>query len=547
MKTADLYIRVSTDEQADKGYSQRNQEEVLVKYCESNNISIRKRIFEDHSAKTFVRPEWSKLVTYLKQHRNKSDLILFTKWDRFSRNAPDAYQMIALLKNLGVDPQAVEQPLDMSVPENKMMLAIYLTAPEIENDRRALNIFYGMRRAKKEGRWMATAPVGYANRTLEGGRKTIVFKEPHATILKWAFKEISKGNSTVVDVWRQAYQKGLKCSRSHFWNAIRNPVYIGKIVIPKLKDEESYAVDGLHEPLITDRLYYEVQDVLNGRKRVVKSKVVSTDLLSLKGFIICPNCKKALTGSASKGCRNYYHYYHCTSPCRYRQNAVLVNKEYESLLSEFSLNPKAKELFKLVILHVYENSYSMTASSKRNFVEQVTLLNNKISKARELLLDGDIDASDFKAIKSENEYKINVLESKISDLKSELVSLSEVNTLIDKATANLFNVGLMFNKSDAYDRREMISSIFVENFTFEEIKVRTMKLTEPFKLIYLINKKLNDKKKEIAADFLPQSHGVLPTRFELISMVPETIILSIELREQYCANITYFPFLKVQL
>lgn len=29
MKVADLYIRVSTDEQADKGYSQRDQEERL--------------------------------------------------------------------------------------------------------------------------------------------------------------------------------------------------------------------------------------------------------------------------------------------------------------------------------------------------------------------------------------------------------------------------------------------------------------------------------------------------------------------------------------
>ncbi|WP_224746359.1 recombinase family protein [Mucilaginibacter glaciei] len=45
MKTADLYIRVSTDEQADKGYSQRNQEEVLVKYCEINKITVRKIIF----------------------------------------------------------------------------------------------------------------------------------------------------------------------------------------------------------------------------------------------------------------------------------------------------------------------------------------------------------------------------------------------------------------------------------------------------------------------------------------------------------------------
>lgn len=137
MKIADLYIRVSTDEQADKGYSQRNQEDVLLKYCEINNIKVRKVLFEDHSAKTFERPEWKNLLIELKKHKGKTDLVLFTKWDRFSRNASDAYQMISTLRKMGVEPQAIEQPLDMNVPENKMMLAVYLTTPEIENDRRA--------------------------------------------------------------------------------------------------------------------------------------------------------------------------------------------------------------------------------------------------------------------------------------------------------------------------------------------------------------------------------------------------------------------------
>ena len=59
MKTADLYIRVSTDEQADKGYSQRDQDERLRKYCEINSINVRRIIYEDHSAKTFNRPQWS--------------------------------------------------------------------------------------------------------------------------------------------------------------------------------------------------------------------------------------------------------------------------------------------------------------------------------------------------------------------------------------------------------------------------------------------------------------------------------------------------------
>src|SRR6186713_3103690 len=102
---------------------------------------------------------------------------MFIKWDRFSRNAGDAYQMINQLKKLGVEPQAIEQPLDLSIPENKMMLAFYLAAPEVENDRRALNTFFGMRRAKKEGRYMGTAPAGYINVTDPSGKKMIKLDE----------------------------------------------------------------------------------------------------------------------------------------------------------------------------------------------------------------------------------------------------------------------------------------------------------------------------------------------------------------------------------
>lgn len=508
MKIADLYIRVSTDEQADKGYSQRNQEEVLLRYCEINKITVRKVIFEDHSAKTFIRPEWTKLLAHLRKYRNKSDLILFTKWDRFSRNAPDAYQMIAALKVLGVEPQAIEQPLDMTVPENKMMLAIYLTAPEIENDRRALNVFYGMRRARKEGRWMASAPVGYENKTLEGGRKTIVLKEPQASILKSAFNDVSLGHSTIVDIWRKARKNGLKCSRSNFWNTLKNPVYIGKIVIPKLKDEESYAVDGLHEPLIPESLFYEVQDVLNGRKRAVKAKIVTIDMLALKGFINCPHCQKALTGSASKGRTAYYHYYHCMAPCGYRLKAQEVNDVFASHLNEFVLHPQTAELFKMVILDAYDNSYSSVSISKRQYIEQITALNNKITKARELLLEGDIDASDFKAIKSEAEYKIRVLESKISDLKTNYITAAEVNNLVDKAIDNLCKLDVMFCKSDYYEKRKIVGSIYPEKFTFDEIKVRTALLSDPFKLIYLINSKLRGEKSWTADKILSQSNWV---------------------------------------
>ncbi len=62
MKTAYLYVRVSTDEQKRKGHSLPEQEDRLLKYCRYNNIEVKDIYREDFSAKNFNRPEWKKLI-----------------------------------------------------------------------------------------------------------------------------------------------------------------------------------------------------------------------------------------------------------------------------------------------------------------------------------------------------------------------------------------------------------------------------------------------------------------------------------------------------
>jgi hypothetical protein len=77
--------------------------------------------------------------------------------------------MISTLRRLGVEPQAVEQPQDLTIPGNKMMLAFYLAAPAVKNDRRTLNTFHGMRRAKKEVHWM-----GIAHYAVQSAKKVMI-------------------------------------------------------------------------------------------------------------------------------------------------------------------------------------------------------------------------------------------------------------------------------------------------------------------------------------------------------------------------------------
>jgi site-specific DNA recombinase len=75
MKIADLCIRVSTDEQAERGYSQRDQEERLRKYCLIKNIEVRWVYIEDHSAKTFNRPQWQIYLSKLKKIKNSKTAV----------------------------------------------------------------------------------------------------------------------------------------------------------------------------------------------------------------------------------------------------------------------------------------------------------------------------------------------------------------------------------------------------------------------------------------------------------------------------------------
>lgn len=80
IKSAYLYVRVSTDEQKKKGYSLIEQEDRLLQYCIINNINVKGIFREDYSAKDFNRPEWNKLIKTIKKNKHRpSENVLFLK------------------------------------------------------------------------------------------------------------------------------------------------------------------------------------------------------------------------------------------------------------------------------------------------------------------------------------------------------------------------------------------------------------------------------------------------------------------------------------
>ncbi|GAE66754.1 recombinase family protein [Chryseobacterium indologenes] len=517
-KIADLYIRVSTDEQADKGYSLRDQEDRLRRYCELKEISVRNVYIEDYSAKTFNRPEWKKLITALRKQKNIKNvtLLLFTKWDRFSRNTSQAYQTIDILRSLRSEPQAIEQPLDMSIPESKIMLSHYLTIPEVENERRALNVFYGMRRARKEGRWMGTAPLGYVNKITEDHKKYIAIKEVEAEILIWAFDKILENSFNTNQIWKMVREKAKGMSRfskNNFWTAIRNPIYCGKIFIPAFKDEEAYFVKGLHEPIISELKFREVQDVLDGRKRdFTKPKIVSMDNLPLRGFLKCPKCERMLTGSASKGkLGRYYYYYHCSSQCGVRFRAPEVNAAFERQLSELLPRPGMSEVFIETVLEDFQSKTKKENIERKQMLKQVEDLNARLQKALIQKVDGTLDDDDYNFIKKDTYAKIERLEFDLSHLSDQN---TEISRLLKSELAKIINLYKYYVEGDMEQKRQIISSMFPEKLVFDGEKHRTPRINSAVQLIYSKEREIRGNKKGTNLSFLDLSQQVAPPGIE---------------------------------
>ncbi len=351
---------------------------------------------------------------------------------------------------------------------------------------------------------MGLAPIGYKNRITEDGRKYIAIHEPEATYMKRAFEMLAEGTFATEHVWMKTKEMGLKCSRSSFWDYIRNPCYCGKIKIPAFKDEDAQLVDGLHEPLISESLFYRVQDVLDGRKRIFKqkqgAKAVTPRSLVLRGFLLCEKCGDILTGSASRGRSHYYHYYHCKAGCpRYR--ADRTNDLFERELKNFVPKKGMAELFSAVVCDAYTESRRSKADRSR-IIQTITDQNNRLTKSMELLLDDVITGAQYK---KDCENSIARAEAELKKVNTEDSDELDIEDLVATAVENFKKLPEFYAGADSDIKRSIIGSIYLEKWVFDGEIHRTGKMNRAAQLIYHINNKLRYKKTGIK--FLEKFHS----------------------------------------
>jgi hypothetical protein len=179
----------------------------------------------------------------------------------------------------------------------------------------------------------------------------------------------------------------------------------------------------------------------------------------------------------------------------------VVNTLFADQLKQYVVKHDYAELFSNVIADVYNSSFSSPRDNRSELLKEINGLNDKLAKARELLLNGDIDGVDYKAIKTENEVRIVAIEAKLSELAAGPKRINNIESIINKAIIRLTQLDAIYCNSNTFDKRQLIGSMYPEKFTFEELQYRTARTSELYSCIYLINNELEIKKRRASDDF----------------------------------------------
>lgn len=516
MKRACIMGRVSSDEQA-LGYSLDSQMEQLKRFCEQRGIEIVYEFLEDHSAKTFNRPAFQKFLKIAKANKGFVDCFLFISWDRFSRNTTDAYVMIRTLKEMGIETQATTQPIDFSIPESKFLLAYYLTFPEVDNDRRSIKIKDGIRSAWKAGRWTSTAPKGYLN-SRDDQKKPLLIPNPKLAPAVLQMFELADTGMAQYRIRAEIKEMGLIYSRNGIAVALRNAMYISKIVIPPdANNSAALIVDAVHEPLISEELFYRVQDRLNrkaNKRSAPRNKRLRPEL-PLRGILNCSKCGHLMTGSASTsetGARHFY--YHCNNCYKERFPAGRLNEELDVLINMIKFKNNPKTLYNMVLKEYLKEGTKISLSEALKAEKEIELVQKRLDNIQMLFIDGKLENEEYKKLKAKFTTEKEYLMSKINRGKD------SSRELLDgiKESINFFHDLPKAMKSMEIEKKhEILRSMFIENLVFSENECRTPQSNKVLDLILTVDKGLGENKKRDKLKKIGLSLRVDPERFELSS------------------------------
>ncbi len=397
-----LYLRVSTEEQVMHGLSLEAQKEALEKHAKERGYSI-VDIYADEGItarkQLSKRKELQRLLSDVK--KDKIDLILVTKLDRWFRNIKDYYTVQDILEAHNCNWRTIFENYDTSTASGRLHINIMLSVNQDECDRTSERI-KAVFKHKKENKEVCSGNVPYGY---------YIDKNKHMQIDEAKAKEIQDAYN------HYELHNNIQQTRQYLSDKYG---YITYTATRNMLTKEAYTgtYNGIKDfcpAIISAKQYKNVQRLISMNKKEYKPKAPQEEYI-FSGMIKCKVCGGSFNSNRIFRNGKCYKFYRCQRAKREQNCSNKYSLSEKGILEPYLLANIKEELSK------YKVSYEIKKQSidTTDISSQLVKCRNRLDKLKDLYLDDLIDKDAYKT-----EYAR--LNATISELEKELDTGNDID------------------------------------------------------------------------------------------------------------------------
>lgn len=411
-----IYVRVSTEEQAQEGFSIRGQEQKLKDYALIKDWTIYK-IYADEgiSGKNITeRPAITKLIEDIKAGHVKNVLVF--KIDRLTRSTADLLYLVDLFNEYDCAFNSLMESIDTQTASGRMFLKIIGIFAEFERENIIERVKLGNERKVKEGYTLGGRRVSYGYDRPKG-QEIQTINKAEAIIVKDIYEMYVQQGMSISAIARVLNLRGISTKENSTWSnsqvkdILTNPSYIGKVRYHVRK--EAYIGDGLHEPIIAVELFEEAQKLIAKNVRNAPTNQ-PREKSYFTGILECATCKKKMYPHTDRDQIRYF----CTGRRFGLCKASSMNhRDLEIAFSEYISRIEALNELDAVNLKKRGQARQEIQRALQIYQEKQQQLKRREKEIMQLYVHNEIEFDTYKAMKRQIAGDLVVIEQEMARLE----------------------------------------------------------------------------------------------------------------------------------
>ena len=459
IKSAGIYIRVSTFDQAREGFSLREQEERLKEFCKFKRYNIYK-VYQDAgiSAKNDKRPAYQEMIEDVK--KGNINVIVALKLDRLTRSVYDIEKLMKFVNDYECDIDCMADESNTTTSNGRMVMRIMTSVSQNEIEKCSERTKFGMAGAIKNGHIPNRTGLGFKREN-----KKLVPDPLTKDIIVRIFDLYLEGKSH--QAIANIYNKEKVLGKTNWYDStiqkiLSNELYKGDYVNGKRTKHPTY-YENVIEPIVSKEKWEscQYQKLRNARHYERTATYLFTNKLK------CSKCGNFLGGHATTKTNGKKYYYYKCNTCKTYFNEIDIEKELKAFMLELA---KQDDLI--------NNYYTPFIKSKledktEDYKKEIKDLDKQLDRIKTAYIKGVVKLEDFDKEIKHIEYQKSDLEKRqkgqkqyedLSFTLNDLLIIQDIQEIEFYTNPDVLNNWSNKSKED----KQKIVGKYIDNITIEK-------------------------------------------------------------------------------